>query len=253
MLAKPTDIISSRVLSVAGIVPDYWYSHSSVVWPALAAWTKITHLSDPAQLATVLAVTYEPGVSVDAGAANAAAGTLSATRDGSFQGLGGYESENGSLLMMQAFPYGIFALLIVAFLTVWTVQRTRDIAVLKAMGASGRYLLRDALTQATLVLVAGAGLGGLLAVAATLIKPSSGLVMIDGVDSTALTEKELATLRRTLRRDKVGIMFQQPNLLASLTAAEQLVITDHLRGVSLRTATGQHCPRPHGTAQDITG
>lgn len=84
----------------------------------------------------------------------------------------------------------------------------------------------------SLVGPSGSGKSSLLAVAATLIKPSSGLVMIDGVDSTALTEKELAALRR----DKVGIIFQQPNLLASLTAAEQLVITDHLRGTSLRAA-----------------
>ncbi|MFQ4148103.1 ABC transporter ATP-binding protein [Arthrobacter sp. LAPM80] len=78
----------------------------------------------------------------------------------------------------------------------------------------------------------GSGKSSLLAVAATLIKPTSGVVMIDGVDATALTEKELAGLRR----EKVGIIFQQPNLLASLTAAEQLVITDHLRGKNLKAA-----------------
>ncbi|UIK88579.1 ABC transporter ATP-binding protein [Arthrobacter polaris] len=84
----------------------------------------------------------------------------------------------------------------------------------------------------SLVGPSGSGKSSLLAVAATLIKPTSGLVMIDGVDATALSEKELAVMRR----DKVGIIFQQPNLLASLTAAEQLIITDHLRGKSLRTA-----------------
>ena len=85
----------------------------------------------------------------------------------------------------------------------------------------------------SLVGPSGSGKSSLLAVAATLIKPTSGLVMIDGVDATALSEKELATLRR----DKVGIIFQQPNLLASLTATEQLLITDHLRGKSLRDAS----------------
>lgn len=78
----------------------------------------------------------------------------------------------------------------------------------------------------------GSGKSSLLAVAATLIKPTSGLVMVDGVDTTALNEKELAVLRR----DKIGIIFQQPNLLPSLTAIEQLIITDHLRGASLRAA-----------------
>lgn len=84
----------------------------------------------------------------------------------------------------------------------------------------------------SLVGPSGSGKSSLLAVAATLIKPTSGLVMIDGTDATALSEKELAALRR----EKVGIIFQQPNLLASLTAAEQLIITDHLRGKSRRAA-----------------
>lgn len=61
---------------------------------------------------------------------------------------------------MQAFLYGISALVIVAFLTVWTVQRTRDIAVLKALGGSSSYLLRDALCQAAVVLAGGSLLGG---------------------------------------------------------------------------------------------
>lgn len=84
----------------------------------------------------------------------------------------------------------------------------------------------------SLVGTSGSGKSSLLAVAATLIKPTSGLVMIDGVDTSGLSQKELAALRR----DKVGIIFQQPNLLASLTAAEQLIITDHLRGKSLKDA-----------------
>lgn len=87
----------------------------------------------------------------------------------------------------------------------------------------------------SLVGPSGSGKSSLLAVAATLIKPTSGLVVIDGVDATGLNEKELAQLRR----DKVGIIFQQPNLLASLTAAEQLTITEHLRGKSVKSATSR--------------
>ncbi|WP_425864092.1 ABC transporter permease [Arthrobacter sp. TWP1-1] len=203
--------IAGTEFSIAGIVPDQWYSHSSVVWTTLPAWTKIAHLSDPAQLATVLAVTYEPGVIGDAAAdaTNAAAGTVSATRGGSFQGLGGYKSENGSLLMMQAFLYGISALVIVAFLTVWTVQRTRDIAVLKALGASGSYLLRDALTQATLVLVAGAGLGGLVGVAGGvlagqaapfLLTPATTLLPVAGIVALGLAGAAMA-VRKVTRVD----------------------------------------------------
>jgi putative ABC transport system ATP-binding protein len=93
----------------------------------------------------------------------------------------------------------------------------------------------DAGQFVSLVGPSGSGKSSLLAVAATLVTPTSGLVVIDGTDAHSLSAKELTTLRR----DKVGIIFQQPNLLASLTAAEQLIIGDHLRGKSLRAAAGR--------------
>ena len=201
--------IAGNALSVGAIVPDQWYTHSSVVWTTLSTWKKMAHLSDPDQLATVLAVTFDKGAAVDTAPINAAAGTVSTTRSGSFQGLGGYKSENGSLLMMQAFLYGISALVIVAFLTVWTVQRTRDIAVLKAMGASGNYLLRDALTQAAIVLLAGAGIGGLVGVAGGifaaqaapfLLTPATTILPVVGIFALGLAGAALA-VRKVTRVD----------------------------------------------------
>jgi len=87
----------------------------------------------------------------------------------------------------------------------------------------------------SLVGPSGSGKSSLLAVAATLVKPTSGLVLINGQDVSALKEAE----RTALRRDKVGIIFQQPNLLPSLTAVEQLLIRDHLRGKAVREALGK--------------
>lgn len=55
--------------------------------------------------------------------------------------------------------FGISALVIGAFFTVWTMQRKGDIAVLKALGASNRSLVRDALGQALVVLLLGVGVG----------------------------------------------------------------------------------------------
>jgi putative ABC transport system ATP-binding protein len=93
----------------------------------------------------------------------------------------------------------------------------------------------DAGQMVSLVGPSGSGKSSLLATAATLVRPTSGLVVIDGVDATGLRDRELTALRRR----KVGIIFQQPNLLASLTAAEQLVIGDHLRGKPLKAARSQ--------------
>ncbi|MER6299129.1 ABC transporter ATP-binding protein [Kitasatospora sp. NPDC001539] len=78
----------------------------------------------------------------------------------------------------------------------------------------------------------GSGKSSLLAVAATLITPDSGRVVVDGTDTTGLGRAELTALRRT----RIGIVFQQANLLASLTAVEQLQVMAHLDGRSPRSA-----------------
>ena len=71
--------------------------------------------------------------------------------------------------MIVAMLFGISALVIGAFFTVWTMQRKGDIAVLKALGASTRSLVRDALGQALIVLLVGIGVGiGSVAVLGTL-------------------------------------------------------------------------------------
>lgn len=61
----------------------------------------------------------------------------------------------------------------------------------------------------------GSGKSSLLAVCAGLQKPTSGTVHVDGTR---------------------GLIFQQANLLEPLTAREQLLITDHIRGQKLRPA-----------------
>lgn len=198
--------VGGSELTVSAVVEDQWYSHTSVVWTALPTWSTLAHLTDPEQLGTVAVITYKAGAAVDEAAANVAAHTVSASRTGSFQALGSYKSENGSLTLMQAFLYGISALVIVAFLTVWTVQRTRDIAVLKAMGASGGYVLRDAITQAAIVLLAGAGIGGGLGIlggffaaqaAPFLVNPATTLLPILGIIALGLAGAALAVRRVT--------------------------------------------------------
>lgn len=77
----------------------------------------------------------------------------------------------------------------------------------------------------------GSGKSSLLAVAATLIRPSGGTVDVDGVRTAGLAPAELARLRL----NRIGIVFQQPNLISSLSAVEQLLVGDHMRGRPPRT------------------
>ncbi|MCP2329308.1 putative ABC transport system ATP-binding protein [Hamadaea flava] len=74
----------------------------------------------------------------------------------------------------------------------------------------------------------GSGKSSLLAVAATLITPDAGTVVIDGATTTGLSRVQLTDLRRR----QIGIVFQQPNLLPSLTAAEQLQVMATIDGRS---------------------
>ncbi|ROP63204.1 MULTISPECIES: ABC transporter ATP-binding protein [unclassified Curtobacterium] len=72
----------------------------------------------------------------------------------------------------------------------------------------------------------GSGKSSLLAVAATLIRPDAGRVLIGDVDAAELTRDEATTMRR----ERIGIVFQQSNLLPSLTAREQLLVMAELGG-----------------------
>lgn len=75
----------------------------------------------------------------------------------------------------------------------------------------------------------GSGKSSLLAVAAGLVAPTSGSVTVAGHETTGLSRKG----RTALRGKEIGMIFQQPNLIPSLTAAEQLELSVHLD----RTAT----------------
>ncbi len=91
-------------------------------------------------------------------------------------------------------------------------------------------------TVAGLTGPSGSGKSSLLAVASTLVRPDAGTVRIADVDATALPQKEAARLRR----ERIGIVFQQSNLLPSLTAREQLLIMGEMdSGRSGRAARGR--------------
>ncbi|MEV2250794.1 ABC transporter permease [Streptomyces sp. NPDC050147] len=154
---------------VARVASDASYSHTPVVWTALDDWQRLGHRGTSMdEQATVVAL--RTGGGIDLAAGDKAAGTETKSLDGALTAIGSYQAENGSLQLMRGFLFVISALVIGAFFTVWTIQRAGDIAVLKALGASTPYLLRDALGQAVLMLAAGTALGtGIAAVVGSAI------------------------------------------------------------------------------------
>ncbi|MFI9510482.1 ABC transporter permease [Nocardia sp. NPDC052566] len=161
--AGDTVTIGAKTFTVAAVRGDDWYSHTPVVWMTSADWQSV---SPRGGAATVLAVSGVPNMA----AVNASAHTTTTTVSGSLSALSSYQAENGSLTLMTVLLFAISALVIGAFFTVWTVQRMPDIATLKALGATSGSLVRDALSQAAIVLAAGvsAGLGITVAAASFL-------------------------------------------------------------------------------------
>lgn len=73
----------------------------------------------------------------------------------------------------------------------------------------------------------GSGKSSLLSVIGALVQPTSGTVLVGDTNVEKLDDAEQAQLRR----DTVGLIFQQPNLLSALGVRDQLLVTDHLRGL----------------------
>jgi putative ABC transport system ATP-binding protein len=72
----------------------------------------------------------------------------------------------------------------------------------------------------------GSGKSTLLNLVGCLDRPTSGEIVIDGRRIADLSDRELTIVRR----DKIGFVFQFFNLLATLTAAENVALPLHLRG-----------------------
>src|SRR3954447_12497176 len=73
----------------------------------------------------------------------------------------------------------------------------------------------------------GSGKSTLLALMAGLDRPSSGEIRIDGAPIQAMSEDELALLRRK----KIGFVFQSFQLLSNLTARENVLLPIELLGL----------------------
>ena len=75
----------------------------------------------------------------------------------------------------------------------------------------------------------GSGKSMLLNVIATIDRPSSGSILLEGRNIAEMREQALAAFRR----DRLGFIFQEYNLLDTLTVAENIVLPLNLRRCAL--------------------
>ena len=114
----------------------------------------------------------------------------------------------------------------------------RRVSKIYDSGPNAVHALREvdlAVERGELVAVmgpSGSGKSTLLTIAGSLEQPSSGQVLVDGVDLATVSRSE----RAMLRRRSIGFVFQDFNLLAGLTALENVSMPLELDGVRAKAA-----------------
>ncbi|MGN0100603.1 MAG: FtsX-like permease family protein [Dietzia sp.] len=169
--------ISGHTLAVSGDAGDLWHSHTPVLVTDLDTWREIAPRGGAA---TTMAVSAN--ALPESAVANQGLGLVDpAALVGA---LPSHRAENTSLSTMTYMLLAVTALVVGAFFTVWGMQRRRDVAVLKALGASTAVVVRDSIGQAAIVLAVG--IGGGVGVVALLGLAAGGTVPFVVSEGTTL-------------------------------------------------------------------
>jgi putative ABC transport system permease protein len=175
-------------LKVIGTAPHANIGHIPIAYAPLALWQEATY-GPPGgpppgdelpkvlfDYASVIALQMTDAAGMKAADENI--GTVTLTREQSFNASPAYREEVLTVFMIQGFMIIVSALVVGAFFAVWTIQRTPEIGLVKALGASTAYLMRDAMGQALITLVSAIAVGGI-----------AGYLMGRYIDSTGVAFK----------------------------------------------------------------
>ncbi|MCO5315101.1 MAG: ABC transporter permease [Solirubrobacterales bacterium] len=178
---------SGTSLPVIGFTFAGTYGHAPIAYTDLDIWRQSVFGSDAEGRYSAIALQLPSGF--DIGAADRRAGTDTVSKAEAYQGSPGFTAETTTMTLIRSFLLVISALIVGAFFTILTIQRTRQIGLLKAIGASSAYVLRDGIGQITTVVVI-ATVAGTLIGAGIIALLGSGAVPVElavgGMVRTAL-------------------------------------------------------------------
>jgi putative ABC transport system permease protein len=161
-------------LTIIGFAENQTYNHVASVFTPMAEWRKITFAapgSDKGVAGPVNAIMLQ-GKDIDPDVMNSKlTNTDTVTRAAAVQGMPGYKEENGTILMMLAFLLAIAAFVLGVFFYVMTMQKTNQFGIMKAIGASNRFLSKAIVSQVFVLSMTSIVVGVLLTYGTAAIMP----------------------------------------------------------------------------------
>jgi putative ABC transport system permease protein len=143
-------------LPVIGFTAAGTYGHAPIAFVPLATWQQVQYGERPDGRFSAVALRGD-AAAIDRVGDQAGLEVL--TRSAAYAGSPGYSAETTTMTLIRGFLLVISALVVGAFFTVLTVQRTRQIGLLKAMGATNGYIVRDSVGQMTALVAAATAVG----------------------------------------------------------------------------------------------
>lgn len=165
---------TDKVIEVIGFVENESFNHLPSVFMIMDTWRDIHFAapgSDMGMNNPVNAIMLQGDNVVPEEIEKLVEGIEVATKQEAINGIPGYTAENGTIMMMLGFLLAISAFVITVFFYVMTLQKSNQFGIMKAIGASNRFLGRAVVSQVFLLAVISIGIGILLTYGTAAIFP----------------------------------------------------------------------------------
>ncbi len=165
---------SLETVTVVGFVNNETYNHVPVIFTTMDKWRAIQFAAPGSNqgIADPMNSIMLQGKDIDSAQLNALFPyTETVTKSAAIQGMPGYKEENGTIMMMLAFLLAISAFVLGVFFYVLTLQKSNQFGILKAIGASNKFLGRTIVSQVFILSLIGIVIGILLTYGTALILP----------------------------------------------------------------------------------
>lgn len=170
---------------VVGIGPRYTMGHTPLIFTPLRKWQEATYgppggpapgevLPDVVfDFATAITLQIEEGVDIEA--IDIEQGTITVSKEESYHAQTGFDEERESTQLIQICLYLIAAVVFGAFFSNWAIQRTNEVGLIKALGGTNRYVLKEMLIQVLIIVLVATAIGSLVAIWVGSIFTESGI------------------------------------------------------------------------------